>query len=244
MTARFSRVSAVGVILATTFAFEGCAPFHLAWERERTFGVEPARLVAEQNTIVVQWIEGSDTHARFVAHALTIWTYERDMCGNRRRLVIHGESWTVTSLLLFLAILGAGGPAGDGTANSSGEALVSFLAFASGIVGLCIATEILWFLLSVPPAIREGIVDSAADGTPGTLTYTIEEVHACGSLTLADPMTGARLDLVTVEDSGAVIDAATLRAVGFRSARLEVSSGSFHALVPLPRKFARSLGAP
>lgn len=236
MAPRFSRVSAVGVILATTLALQGCAPIHLAWERDINFGSEPARVVAQKDTISIRWVDSSESHARFTAQVLTASTYEREVCvTNRQRLTIHGESWTVGALLVFVLILSSG------ESPQSGDGLTALLAFLGGTLGIGLAADVIWFLLSVPPALREGIVESAKDDGPRTLTFTLEAVHPCASLTITDPITGASLEMLTISESGAVIDAATLRAVGFRSAELEFSTGDLRARADLPADFARSL---
>ncbi|MBI2921644.1 MAG: hypothetical protein HYY18_11230 [Planctomycetes bacterium] len=237
MAARFSRISAAGLLLATTIAFEGCTPLHLAWERQRTFGTEPARVVDVQNSIVVRWLDSSDAHATFVAQVRAASTYERETSENLRRLTIRGESWTIDGVLIGLVAL-CSVPSGEG---DYGSAFLALLGVVGGIVGITLAVDVVSFLLSVPPAIRAGIFESGADGPRRPQTYVIESFYPCESLTLTDPATGASLDLVTIQATGAVIDAATLRAVGFRSAEVVATSGDLRARVALPPDFARSL---
>ena len=239
MAGRFSRISAVGLILAGTVALEGCAPLHLAWERAAEFDSMPARLAGEESALRIRWTESSKTEARLAAHVVVTRHYERVVHASPpRRLVVHGESWTVASLLGVFVLVGIGQAAQGGSYDGAGPAILSVL---GGMVGIGVAADVVCFLLSVPPALREGVTEALEDDPPRTVAYTLDQVLPCPRLSLSDPATGARVDFDTLPESGLPLRAETLRAVGFRSAELEFSSGDLRARMTLPADFARSL---
>lgn len=254
MAARFSRLSAVGLILALTLAFEGCAaPLHLAWKRGSEFDSKPSRIVGTSTTLSIRCTAVSDTRALLAAEIVTATHYEREVSSRHdRHLGFGGFPWTIALLSWLLgegASVGqadhvastAADPGAEGMADGGITLVAVITAFIVTCSGIGICVDIVWLLLSIPPVIREGLSDDENEDRTRVLTYALSRARSCNSLTLSDSATGASIELGWIPASGASLDAATLRTAGFRSAELEACSGDLRARVVLPEDFARSL---
>lgn len=254
MASRFSRASAVGLILALALVFQGCAaPLHLAWEKDSKFDARPSRVVGETKNLSVRCSSVSETRALLAAEFVSATHYEREVTSRHgRHVAFRGYPWTL-AIISWIFVYGASDSQAEQVADTSADSvapddgsggllLLTFLsAFVVTFSGAGVCADIVWLLLSIPPVIREGIVDDPGEDSTRVLTYSLERVSPCISLTLSDPATGASLKLNWIPQSGATLDAGTLRDAGFRSAELEASSAGLRARVTLPADFARTL---